>query len=84
MHFSFVPVSLDSSFLLMSVVSAHSAAPSQLDVAQPLQTSSQSNEQSIAAVLCLSKQLSPNCVQATAQHYSDSNKQRMTVDCESC
>lgn len=46
---SFLPVSLwGSSFLLMSVVSAHSVAPSQLGAPQPPQTSNQTEKQSIA------------------------------------
>lgn len=42
-------------FLLMSVVSTHGAAPSQLDVAEPSQASNQSKEQSIACGLMFIK-----------------------------
>lgn len=47
--------SAGSPFLLMSVVSAHGAAPSQLNAALPSQTSNQSKEQSIVCCLMFIK-----------------------------
>lgn len=52
----FLPVSPRGSlFLLMSVVSAHGAAPSQLNAAPPSQTSNQSKERSIPCCLMFIK-----------------------------